>query len=129
MSFMVELSALKVLVVEDEGAVALLIEDMLADLGCEVTHSAAHLAKACELASVAVVDFALLDLNLNGSSTLPVASILKQRHIPFVFSTGYGASGLTEEFRSYPTLAKPFVLAELQAKVSLALEQHRNLQS
>lgn len=121
MLLMVELSGLKVLVVEDEGAVALLIEDMLADLGCEVTHSAAHLAKACELASSAVVDFALLDLNLNGSSTLPVASILKQRGIPFVFCTGYGTSGLTEEFASYPTLVKPFVLTDLRAKVSLAV--------
>ena len=118
---MPDLSGLKALVVEDEGAVALLIEDMLRELGCEIAASAADLGKASELASTAPLDFALLDLNLDGQSALPVARILRARRIPFVFSTGYGAGWPTGEFMAYPTLAKPFVLADLQEKISLAL--------
>jgi CheY-like chemotaxis protein len=118
---MAELSGLKALVVEDEGAVALLIEDMLLDLGCEIAASAAALGKACELARSARIDFALLDLNLNGSSALPVAEILRERGIPFVFSTGYGVWGVSPDFSCYPIVAKPFVLADLHAKIAAAL--------
>lgn len=120
---MAELAGLKVLVVEDEGAVALLIEDMLLDLGCEIAGSAAEIGDACALASTLGIDFALLDLNLNGVSALPVARLLRERRIPFVFSTGYGVSGLSEEFRSHPILAKPFVLDALREKILLALER------
>lgn len=119
---MADLRGLKALVVEDEGAVALLIEDMLLDLGCDIAASAAHLDRARELARSVSIDFALLDLNLNGSSALPIAHILRERGIPFVFSTGYGAAGISQEFDSCPILAKPFVLADLQAKICAALE-------
>lgn len=124
---MADLAGLKALVVEDEGAVALLIEDMLLDLGCEVAASAAELRRACDLAGTATIDFALLDLNLDGASALPVAHILRARRIPFVFSTGYGASGVSDEFESHPILAKPFVLRDLEEMISRALEMHREL--
>lgn len=118
---MTDLAGLKAFIVEDEGPVALLIEDMIIDLGCEIVASAAELGKACEIARTAAVDFALLDLNLNGSSALPVAHILRERGIPFVFSTGYGVSGASEEFDSYPTLAKPFIANDLREIVLRAL--------
>jgi CheY-like chemotaxis protein len=121
---MADLAGLRVLVVEDEGAVALLIEDMLLDLGCEVAASVAQLDRACELASTVAIDFALLDLNLDGASALPVAHILRRRRIPFIFSTGYGRHGVVEEFKSYPLLAKPFVMRDLQEKISMALARH-----
>jgi CheY-like chemotaxis protein len=119
-----DLVGLKALVIEDEGPVALLVEDMLMDLGCEVAASAANLRKASELARSAHVDFALLDLNLDGESAAPIAAILRDRGIPFVFSTGYGASGIAPGFERYPLLAKPFDLADLQHKISAALELH-----
>lgn len=122
---MANLAGLRALVVEDEGAVALLIEDMLLDLGCEVAASAANLSKACELARTASIDFAFLDVNLQGVSALPVANILRERRIPFVFSTGYGTSGVSDEFASYPILAKPFMRDDLREKLSAALELHR----
>src|SRR3990170_2051669 len=100
---MTDPAGLKVLVVEDEGPVALLIEDMLLDLGCEIAASAAELDRACNLARTAMIDFAVLDLNLGGESAVPVGHILRERGIPFVFSTGYGTSGLAEEFSSHPT--------------------------
>ncbi len=121
---MTDLAGRRALVVEDEGAVALLIEDMLADLGCEIVASAAGLGRACELARTAGIDFAILDLNLNGASAIPVARILRERHIPFVFSTGYGVRGVSEEFAFHPLLAKPFVIADLQEKISAALALH-----
>lgn len=119
---MVELAGLDALLVEDEGAVALLIEDMLLDLGCRIAASAAELGAACELARTATIDFVVLDLNLNGASALPIAHILRERRIPFVFSSGYGMSGLPEEFSSYPMLAKPFSFDEFRNKLCLALE-------
>lgn len=120
-----EFRGLTVLVVEDEGPIALLIEDMLADLGCEVTASAASLNKACALAESAAVDFALLDLNLNGASALPVADILRRREIPFVFSTGYGAAGLPNEYRQHPMLAKPFLAEDLRQKIAAAIHLYK----
>jgi CheY-like chemotaxis protein len=122
---MVDLAGLKALVVEDEGVIALLIEDMLLDLGCEVAGSAANLSKACELARTISIDLALLDVNLQGISALPVARILRERRIPFVFSTGYGTSGVSDEFASYPILAKPFVRDDLREKLAAALELPR----
>jgi CheY-like chemotaxis protein len=122
---MTDLTGRRALVVEDEGAVALLIEDMLADLGCEIGGSAANLGKACELARTADIDFAILDLNLAGASSIPVAAILSDRHIPFVFSTGYGAAGAPEDFALTPILAKPFVIADLHEKIVAALALDR----
>ncbi|MCK1449728.1 response regulator, partial [Bradyrhizobium sp. 35] len=97
---MVELSGAKVLLVEDEGLVALMLEDMLEELGLKVVASAAHVQKACELATTASFDLALLDVNLAGELVFPVARILRERRIPFLFSTGYGGPPLEEEFNS-----------------------------
>lgn len=120
-----DFAGLKALLVEDEGPVALLIEDMLLDLGCEIAASAADLDRASELARTVAVDFALLDLNLAGQSALPVAAILRDRGIPFVFSTGYGASGIRDGFERYPLLAKPFVSTDLRNKIAAALRRDR----
>jgi DNA-binding response OmpR family regulator len=122
---MTDLSGFRALIIEDEGPIALLIEDMLLDLGCEIIASAAELETACEIARTAHVDFALLDLNLNGLSALPVAHVLHERGIPFVFSTGYGVTGLSDGFESYPTLAKPFVIDDLCNNIVIALGQRR----
>lgn len=121
---MSDLTGLKALVVEDEGPIALLIEDMLLDLGCEIAASAAELDRACAIAREATMDFALLDLNLNGRSAMPVAYILRERGVPFVFSTGYGVGGLPEEFSTHLTLGKPFGLDDLREKIVRALGKH-----
>jgi len=115
------LSGLRALIVEDEAAVALLLEDMLLELGCEIAGSAAHLSKACQLAEKVVCDFAMLDVNLDGQLVFPVARILVDRQIPFVFSTGYGAGIVPAEFSSWPVLAKPFVIEELEQRLHIAL--------
>jgi CheY-like chemotaxis protein len=116
-----DLANLRVLVVEDEGPVALLIEDMLLDLRCEVVASAADAPKASQLAGTLQIDLALLDLNLNGQSALPVARILHERAIPLLFISGYGEGAVTQDFASYPILAKPFTFAALREKMLLAV--------
>ena len=111
----------KVLLVEDEGTIAMLIEEMLEDLECTVVASVAQLAKAMQVADVVDVDLAILDVNLAGDRVFPVARILRARSIPFLFSTGYGGSGLPEEFSDCPVLHKPFAEKDLRSKIALTL--------
>jgi CheY-like chemotaxis protein len=115
-----ELSGLKALVVEDEGGIALMIEDMLEELGCKIAASAAHLKKAREMAEAAAIDFAVLDVNIDGKLVFPVAHILRTRGIPFVFSTGYGAGGLPTEFSGTPVVGKPFTIDALRDAILAA---------
>lgn len=118
---MSEVSGARVLLVEDEGLVALMIEDMLEELGLKVVASAAHLKKACELATTGSFDLALLDVNLAGEFVFPVARVLRDRRIPFLFSTGYGAPPLEEEFRDTPAIGKPFSIDQLNEKLRTLL--------
>lgn len=119
---MICLDGIRVLVVEDEGTVAMLIEEMLEDLGCVVVESVAQLAKASDVARTIDVDLAMLDVNLAGQLVFPVAEILRHRNIPILFSTGYGVSGLQGEFALLPVLHKPFSQSDLEAKIAVALE-------
>ncbi len=101
------MKSLRILVVEDEGLVAMLIEDMLDDLGCEVACSAASVAKALQwLAEGGEADAALLDVNLGGETVWPVADALAARGTPFAFTTGYGQLNETR-FQHAPLLGKP----------------------
>lgn len=99
---------LRVLVVEDEMLVAMNIEDMLLDLGHEVAGLASRLEPALSLARDAQFDLAMLDVNLAGEPSFPVAALLAGRGIPYLFATGYGAKGIPDEYRSAPVLQKPF---------------------
>jgi CheY-like chemotaxis protein len=98
----------RVLLVEDEGIVAMVVEDYLLDLGYEVVGVAARLEVGMQLAQDAAIDVAILDVNLAGKLSYPIAELLHDRGIPFVFSTGYGTAGRPDEFRNIPTLAKPY---------------------
>lgn len=98
----------KVLIVEDEALIAMLFEDMLSDFGCDVVGPAMNVRQAMEVARSAAIDVAVLDVNLNGESSFPVATLLETRGVPFVFSSGYGANGLPPEWQDRPTLPKPF---------------------
>ncbi len=102
------LTGKRILVVEDEAIVAMLIEDILADHGAAVVGPAARIERAMELAEGEAIDAAVLDVNLAGATTAPVAERLRARGIPFAFATGYGASGLPAGFEGSPLLQKPF---------------------
>ena len=113
------LAGLRVLVVEDETLVAMLLEDMLGDLGCEVVATASRVAAAVEIARDPghAFDVAILDVNVAGDSISPVAQALSERPTPFVFATGYGESGVPEPFRGRPTLQKPFGMNDVEARL------------
>jgi CheY-like chemotaxis protein len=117
------LQDLRVLVVEDEMVVAMLLEDMLLDLGCVVVGPASRVDEALRLAENQAVDAAILDVNVAGAEVYPVAAALKARRIPFVFATGYGTIGLRDEYRGTPTVQKPFRQDELARSISAALAQ------
>ena len=108
------LTGLRVLVVEDEMLVSMLLEDMLADFGCSVVGPAPTIAEAMPLAMDGAIDAAVLDLNLGGHPSFPVADALKARGVPFIFASGYGQTGLAEAHRDAPVLQKPFRQADLE---------------
>jgi CheY-like chemotaxis protein len=87
-------SGLQILIVEDESMVAMMIEDMLEDLGHKVIATSGRMPDASKLVSGARADLAILDVNLNGEETYPLADSLAARAIPFIFATGYGSSGI-----------------------------------
>lgn len=99
----------RVLVVEDESLVAMLLETILEDMGCVPVGPAATVDEGLQLAGGGQpLDAALLDVNVAGKQVFPIAEALKARGVPFVFSTGYGEGGLPDEWRGQPTLQKPF---------------------
>ncbi|MDO9223884.1 MAG: response regulator [Caulobacter sp.] len=108
------LNGLRVLVVEDEMLVSMLLEDMLADFGCSVVGPAPTIAEAMPLATSAEIDVAVLDMNLGGAPIFPVADALKARGVPYIFASGYGAGSLGEDHRDTPMLQKPFRQADLE---------------
>lgn len=121
----VKLAGLRVLVVEDEMMVSMLIEDMLADLGCAVVGPASRLDEAMALVNGTEFDCAVLDVNLGGQPIYPLADLLRSKGAPFAFATGYGDAGLRDVDKGTPVLQKPFregdlarVLGQLRAAVS-----------
>lgn len=98
----------RVLLVEDEMLVAMMLQDMLTDLGHEIVGVAPRLAEALAMARDVTCDLAILDVHLDGKDVFPVADLLAERNIPFAFASGYSAESLPEAHRSRPTLLKPF---------------------
>ena len=101
--------------------ILMMIEDMLADLGCESVTSAATADQAIALIDAQNFDVAMLDMNLNGSNSYAVAAALVARDIPFAFSTGYSGQGMKDEYRDRPVLKKPFSDKELDAVLTRLL--------
>ena len=117
-----DMNGLRVLVVEDEAAISLLLEDMLLDFGCEIVGPAARLGTALDLVQNGLIDLAILDVNVAGEPIYPVAAALAERNVPFVFSTGYGSAGIEDLYRNRPVLQKPFAQTDLQQKLQQALQ-------
>ena len=108
----------RVLVVEDEYLIRMLLEDMLADLGYDVAAAVGTIAEASELAAHGDFNAAILDVNLDGQEVYPVAEILVQRGLPFVFVTGYGEGSLPAKYRRHPALQKPFQSEQLRTMLT-----------
>lgn len=102
------LTGLKVLVLEDNPLVAMHLEEMLAEAGCEVVATIDTVGGALEFIRSHAVDAAVLDVNLKGEKVFGVAEDLMARNVPFVFSSGYGERFLPPQFDAAPHLSKPF---------------------
>ena len=116
----------RVLVIEDELMIRMLLQDMLDDLGHTLAGEAGRIDEAMTLAKQAEFDIAILDVNLNGEPISPVVEVLVARGLPFVFATGYGQRGVPEPYRRAPTLQKPFQADALAQALAAAAPRGRN---
>lgn len=111
----------RLLLIEDEALILLHVKSMLSEMGWEVAGTAAKIDAALHLAQTGSFDAAIIDINLDGALTYPVADILREREIPFAFTTGYGRAAINRSYSGVPILHKPFSPDQLQAVVSLLL--------
>ena len=111
-----------VFLVEDEVMIRMMVADMLEELGYSVAAEAGEISDALRLVQSTDFDLAILDVNVNGKVITPVAELIKARNLPFIFATGYGSSGLPEEYRDRPALQKPFQLESLAKMIEGALK-------
>jgi CheY-like chemotaxis protein len=107
------LKGMRVFVVEDESLLALLLEDMLAELGCAVVGSASTVSEAIDAVRERTFDVAILDIKLGAEKSFPVAEVLAARGVPFVFATGYGDGQVDDRWRDRQVLQKPFAQDQL----------------
>ncbi|MCL2713589.1 MAG: response regulator [Alphaproteobacteria bacterium] len=110
-----------ILLVEDEVIIRLMVADMLVELGYRIAAETGDINEALRLAQSTSFDLAILDVNVNGRTILPVADLLRARGLPFIFATGYGSSSLPESYRDRPALEKPFQLEALSRTIEAAL--------
>jgi DNA-binding response OmpR family regulator len=111
----------RILIIEDETMIAMMVEDFLTDLGWNVVGLVGTLDRAMAMARDADIEAAVLDLNLDGQDSFAAAEILSGRGIPFVFATGYGLDGVADRFRDVPTVTKPFHRDELDHALRQAM--------
>lgn len=112
-------AGLRVLVVEDEPVVAMCLEDILEALDCETVGPAGRLADGLALAETETFGAAILDINLAGERSIPIAEMLQRRGVPFAFASGYGA--VPEGFESVALIEKPYREADIDAALRALL--------
>ena len=111
-----------VFLVEDEVMIRMMVADMLEELGYSIAAEAGDISEAIRLAQSTDFDVAILDVNVNGKVISPVADLIQARNLPFIFATGYGSSGLPEEYRDRPSLQKPFQIETLARVIENTLK-------
>jgi CheY-like chemotaxis protein len=117
----------RVLVVEDEPLIAVMLQEWLVELGYQTIGPAGTVAKSLDLINSGKPDAAVLDVSLGSQDSAAVADLLRERGVPFAFATGYAVNGMATRYPGALTLAKPYdfaavrkVLAELLASTSNA---------
>ena len=114
----------RILVVEDETLIAILIEQALQELGCVIVGPVSKLDVALQLARDETMDAAILDVAIRGGHVHPVADLLLARGIPFVLASGYGTGLFPRTLREQPRLTKPFTREDLEKQVRLLCCKH-----
>ncbi|MGH8146695.1 MAG: response regulator [Rhodanobacteraceae bacterium] len=116
-----DLSGCRVLVVEDDAMLSMLLQDLLTEMGCVIAGSASRFEDASHKCGALEFDVALLDINLRGERTLSIAETMLERHQPFILATGYGVTMLPESLRAAPMLQKPYRKQDLECALWDAL--------
>jgi CheY-like chemotaxis protein len=111
-----------VFLVEDEVMIRMMVAEMLEELGYRIAAEAGEINEAIRLVQSTEFDLAILDVNVNGKVISPVADLIRARNRPFIFATGYGSSGLPEEYRDRPALQKPFQIESLARMIDNTLK-------
>ncbi|MDG5751360.1 response regulator [Qipengyuania sp. XHP0211] len=106
-----------IMVLEDEAIIAFGLEDMLLEIGASVA-VATSITEAFAMLADNDFDFAVLDVNLHGEKSYPVADRLLEAGVEFIFATGYGDAEHPERFRQVPTVTKPYSVEQIQAAAS-----------
>ncbi len=117
------LAGTRVFIVEDEALILDTLQDMLEDLGCKVVESATRVGEALAKVPALAFDVAVLDVNVAGERVDPVADLLANRGVPFLFATGYGRSSLAAAHRERVVLTKPYRKADLEAALAAVLSR------
>jgi CheY-like chemotaxis protein len=107
--------------VEDEALLRMMTAEMLEELGHRVVAEAGSISAAEPLARTAEFDLAFLDINVGGKIITPIAEILADRGLPFIFVSGYGSEGRPMAFRDRPALRKPFLIESLADMIERVL--------
>jgi DNA-binding NtrC family response regulator len=121
------LSGRSILIIEDEMLILMMIEDMLADLGCGSIAVASKIGQAITLIDDQVFDAAMLDMNLNGIESYPIADALTARDVPYFFSTGNSVTNVKDGYRDQDILKKPFTFDQLSNMLSRSLLHQTNV--
>ena len=111
------IAGLRILVVEDEYFIAGDLRQALSDAGAKVIGPAPNLARASSVLDESSVDFAILDVNLEGEDSFPIADRLRAQDIKFMFVTGYDDWAIPDEYRDVPRMTKPYDIRTLTAYV------------
>jgi two-component SAPR family response regulator len=111
----------RVLIVEDEAAISMLIEDMVHEYGTEIVGPAATVEHAMGLVRSEHVDAAILDVNLCGTMVFDLADAIRSAGIPIVFATGYRSHIIPDRFKDAQILEKPFTFDALREALDQAL--------
>jgi DNA-binding response OmpR family regulator len=110
-----------IFLVEDEPLIRMMLAEMVEELGHRVVAEVGNIQDAQVLAETAIFDLAILDINIAGSSIVPVAEIIDRRDLPFLFISGYGSAARPEAFIERPALQKPLMLSKLGEAINAIL--------
>ena len=113
----------RVFIVEDEALILDTLQDMLEGLGCHVVASAVRVDEALAKLASLNFDVAVLDVNVAGARIDPVADVLAERGMPFLFASGYGRGSLPAAHSARVLLSKPYRTADLRAALHSVLPQ------